>query len=128
MHLMRSLFFIVAHYQISSRACHVPVMPSRGITSLFFSLLQAADSTPTHLPELLMALLVSPTGCRPAPSYSRVDFSVCGSFFLENIHSWPKSLCSFLQSLLYFTLPYIGREIVPLCRLFVPRGAIRWYG
>ena len=66
MHLMRSLFFIVAHYQISLRACHVPGAQngiadaiSRDNLSLFFSLLQAADPTPTHLPELLVALLVT---------------------------------------------------------------------
>ena len=65
MHLMRSLFFIVAHYQISLRASHVPGAQngtadaiSRNNLSLFFSLLQAADSTPTHLLELLVALLV----------------------------------------------------------------------
>ena len=55
----------MAHYQISLRASHVPGAQngiadaiSRNNLSLFFSLLQAADSTPTHLPELLVALLV----------------------------------------------------------------------
>ena len=66
MHVMRSLFFIVAHYQISLRACHVPGAQneiadaiSRDNLSLFFSLLQAANPTLTHLTELLVALLVT---------------------------------------------------------------------
>lgn len=66
MHLMRSLFFIMAHYQILLSACHVPGAQN-GIAdaiswnnlSLFFSLLQAADLTPTSLLELLVALLVT---------------------------------------------------------------------
>ena len=66
MHLMRSLFFIVAHYQTSLRACHVPGAQngiadaiSRNNLSLFFSLHQGAVLTPNRLPELLVALLVT---------------------------------------------------------------------
>ena len=66
MHLMRSLFFIVAHYQVSLRACHVPGAQngiadaiSRNNLSLFFSLHQGAVLTATRLPELLVALLVT---------------------------------------------------------------------
>ena len=66
-HLMRSLFFIVANYQISLRACHIPgprmgrLMPSCEIIfhALLISLLQAADPTPSRVPELLVSLLVT---------------------------------------------------------------------
>ena len=66
MHLMRCLFFIVANYQILLMACHIPGAQngaadviSRDNLPRFFSLLQVANPTPTPVPDLLVALLVT---------------------------------------------------------------------
>lgn len=66
MHLIRILFFIVAFYQISLSACHIPGTQngiadaiSRDNLPVFFSLLQVADRWPAPIPQALVALLVT---------------------------------------------------------------------
>ena len=74
MHLMRSLFFILAHYQISLRACHVPGAQngiadaiSRDKLSLF---LLAAGSGPNPDPSF--------GATRGAPGYGAARLAVDG--------------------------------------------------
>ena len=79
MQLIRSLFFIVAYHQISLSACHIPGTLngaadaiSRDNLSLFFSLLQVANSQPAPIPSALVALLVTEQPDWTSAAWSRL--------------------------------------------------------
>ena len=83
MHLIRSLFFIVASYQISLSARHIPGTQngaadaiSRDNLPLFFSLLQVADRWPAPIPQALVALLVTERPDWTSAAWSRL-FKSC---------------------------------------------------
>ena len=65
MHLLRSLFFITAHHEITLRAAHIPGVDnvaadaiSRDNLILFHSQVPAARPSPTRLPPAALSLLV----------------------------------------------------------------------
>ena len=79
MHLLRSLFFVSAHFELSIRAVHVAGKDnvkadaiSRDNVSLFLAQAPEADRSPTPLPPSLIDLLVSQRPDWRSPHWSQL--------------------------------------------------------
>ena len=79
MQLLRSLFFVTAHFEIAVRAVHLAGRDneaadaiSRDKMAVFFSQVPQADRTPTAMPQALLDLLVAQCPDWTSPSWSRL--------------------------------------------------------
>ena len=87
MHLLRTLFFIAAHYEITVQAVHIAGKEntgadaiSRNKMALFFIQAPAADRIPTSIPHPLLDLVI-----HRRPDWTSQSWSQLFSTFLRQV-------------------------------------------